>query len=41
MANTLVNNNMNNGLAQNSMVMMKPKSRWQTSVLNTQQPQDG
>lgn len=41
MANTLVNNNMNNGLAQNSMVMMKPKSRWQTSVFNTQQPQDG
>jgi hypothetical protein len=37
MAETLVNNNMNNGLAQNSMVMIKPKSRWQQNVYNTQQ----
>ena len=37
MAEALVNNNMNNGLAQNSMVMIKPKSRWQQSVYGTQQ----
>lgn len=34
------NTNVNSGLAQNSVVMLKPKSKWQNSVLNTQQPQD-
>ena len=34
------NTNVNNGLAQNSVVMLKPKSKWQNSVLNAQQPQD-